>query len=242
MTIEDIESEVSKLHEIYTAALHTARIDRTTGKYTKLPEINIYLKPEEMPFDELRHSKIRKYVLCKQCGFDLSLCLHNPFIKGPAQYAAEIQAQQKTVLTTTDEVTGEVITVARRRGRKSAMVSLTPEILDECIRRFNAGEGGVTALALEFKVKGPELSQALKLAGCKVVKGARAGTVRTPSASGVSRGKPRSTAIITPDILAECIAEFEGGKGMTILAKEHNLSPVELSAALKAAGAVKGRK
>jgi hypothetical protein len=111
-------------------------------------------------------------------------------------------------------------------GRKKTMNDITPEILQQALSQFPAK--GIVALAKELHVNPSLLSQAIKATGAIVKRG---------SGSTGKRGRVKVTLAVDKDIVAQGLQLLES-MGVVAAAKELNVNPMELSTALKNAGAI----
>jgi hypothetical protein len=187
MELIEIEQRVAELHRIYSEELKnrsTNVIDPVSGRYKPLPKYeNLRLKPDEIPFAELQKSPLRKFVECSLCGFDINLCTHNPFIMTAEKWQKKLSDEMKARKAMEAQLQAEdptneykVISLSPvssgSRGRKKTTLPVSPEILAQCIAKYNSGESnGMVALAKEFNVAPPELSEKMKAAGCIIRRG-----------------------------------------------------------------------
>jgi hypothetical protein len=175
MELIEIEQRVAELHRIYSEELKnrsTNVIDPVSGRYKPLPK-----------YEELQKSPLRKFVECSLCGFDINLCTHNPFIMTAEKWQKKLSDEMKARKAMEAQLQAEdptneykVISLSPvssgSRGRKKTTLPVSPEILAQCIAKYNSGESnGMVALAKEFNVAPPELSEKMKAAGCIIRRG-----------------------------------------------------------------------
>lgn len=118
------------------------------------------------------------------------------------------------------------------RGRKRTTVPVSGDILNLVIARYPGTS--LVSLAKEFNVNLAELTKAVKAEGVVVQRGAGNYTGR--------RGRERKTNLINQEIIQRAMAMLP--TGVVAIAKELNVNPAQLSAALKTEGIVirKGRR
>jgi uncharacterized protein (DUF433 family) len=231
MEIAEIESQVDALHHIYNEALKGPRLDPETGKYNKLPSINIQIKPTDIPFEALRQSKACKFVECSVCGFTIGLCTHNPFnitaerhqklmeetAKARKAMEAEVQAEHP-------EMKVEVIPMARVKQ------PIADETKSKMIDMYVSGST-IKQVHEEFMdATVAEITQIIQDAGkMRTAKEAleMAKKLRTPS-------KPQIE--ITEFMVKSAVKRYKQGERLTDMAKEFGVPQPDLSAAMKAAG------
>jgi hypothetical protein len=134
----------------------------------------------------------------------------------------------------------------RRRGRQP-LPGIAREISEEQKPLVKAAYLEFKTLAQvseEFKINLGVVRDYLATEGVLRAKGShlKAGSPNAPTI--IRRGKPKSTLTVTDDIVKKAMKRFKKGEGMVAIAKDMNCNPAELSAAMKAAGAViqRGKK
>lgn len=214
----------------------------------------VELNPAVIPFDallELRRQQRFDFELvrCKTCNTSLSFCRHVPNRYPTALEAQTIQREQEKVRTrllaeeaeiqsaSQDESTdAEVSDTSKRRKHGSLLQAVPEEFMDTLVERYTDG-ARVADLSAEFNIAPKSIYDLLKDRGVQRAKGEHLkGIKRTP--------RPRSTVMVTPEMVEQGKVRIADGEAMTELAKEFNVNPQEFSQALKDAGVEirKGRR
>ena len=196
---------------------------------------------------------------CTKCHSMLSSCKSNPYgffgAIGKARrevqarhYVARTSAAPQAAQVTTDvvdEETGEVTQVVTTAPPKTRVANGTlsqvvpPNSQKDVRSRYLAG-ATIAGVSEEFKIANKAVRDFLAQEGVLRKQGEQFVPTNPSEQPMVRRGKPRTTFLISKELVhkvAKMLATGRGG-GLVAIAKAENVNPNELSVALKAAGVV----